>query len=221
MKNKLSTFVVQTLIPLGIAGIFTIIAINLNNQDKAPELFINIIVIGLAASFYLLTLGTFRMYSPAYDEKRDPGSIFTGLAICGIVLSMSIGFGLLAINELNLYYHSKKTTAKIYAIVPKEKEVTKEDEDGNEYKTTEIVCENKITYTVNNKVYEDKLESEKCNKKINDSIKIYYDEKDPSIFRENSRRFLYILMLIVDIPFLFSGIIITKKTLKIKKRRRR
>ena len=221
MKNKFSRFFGHTLLPLAIAAIFIIIAINIKNDPKQQDIFIYIIIIGLAVSFFLMALGSLRYYSPAYDDKRDPGSIFTSLSICGIVLSMSVGFGLLAIKEINFYQHSEKTTAKIYAIIPTTKEVTEEDDEGHSYTTTKVVCENRIKYTVDNKEYMDKISSESCYKKIGDKVKIYYDKNDPSEFRESKQAFIYYIMLPVSVIFLFTGLVLTKKSLKIKKRRRR
>jgi len=221
MKNKFSTFLGHTLIPLAIAAIFVIVAISIKNDPKQQDIFIYIIIIGLAVSFFLMALGSLRYYSPAYDDKRDTGSIFTNLSICGIVLSMSVGFGLLAIKEISFYHHSERTNATIYAIIPTEKGVEEKDDEGHSYTTTKIVCENRIKYTANNKEYTDKISSESCFKKIGNKVKIYYDKNDPAEFRESKLAFIYYIILALSVVFLFTGLMLTKRALKIKKRKRR
>ena len=125
-----------------------------------------------------------------------------------LVVSISVLF-----NNISIKTNSKSTEAIVYKI---DKE-TEYDEDGNSYEEIKETCTNYITYTVNDKKYNNILSEKTCRYYKNDKVTLHYNKDNPSEFVDNGDIIAPILGIVLSIFVLIAFLINAYKSIKNEK----
>lgn len=139
----------------------------------------------------------------------------------GVILSV-FGIFLYIFSSMliqNIFYriNGVETVAKVYSVKQNISYKTKYDNEGNSYEEKIKNCDNYVTYYVDEKRYNSKLNSKVCKYRVNDKVKIYYDKNNPKKIESNS----VIILVLVNILIWSLFIIFIYQFLKSKKKVKR
>ena len=167
--------------------------------------------------YILMLLHEIEIIKEAAGYKVKKHAIYMFLFILILILTILVVSISVLFNNISIKTNSKSTEAIVYKIDKETEYKTEYDEDGNSYEEIKETCTNYITYTVNDKKYNNILSEKTCRYYKNDKVTIHYNKDNPSEFVDNSDIIAPILGIVLSIFVLIALLINAYKSMKNEK----
>lgn len=146
-------------------------------------------ILGILTLLFVLQAIKIIKKSKGKKIKHDINyTVFIVIIILGTIFSI---LSAILIKNVNYRKNGVETTATVYNI---EKKV-EYNSNENEYQEKQETCEVYVTYEVDNKVYNNKLDMSNCNYSKGEKVNIYYQKDNPNKFINASKSNLIILIV--------------------------